>query len=113
MVKLVEEKLKYNSDFLVVVYMKILAFSGLHRNRELIDVFIKSITKKKLHPDIFVCAGDIGDSIIFELFAKLSQFKRPMFFVLGNHTLIYSNPKEIKKAEKIPYVFRLSERNLS
>ena len=93
--------------------MKILAFSGFHGNRTLIDIFVDSIIGKRLNPDIFVCAGDIGDSIIVELFTKLSRFKRPVLFVLGNHTILDSNPKEIIKAEKIPNVFHLSDHTFS
>jgi hypothetical protein len=40
--------------------MEILAFSDLHGNRELIDVFVNSVIAKRLNPDIFVCAG-LGD----------------------------------------------------
>jgi len=93
--------------------MEILAFSGLHGNRDLIDVFIKSITVKNLHPDVLVCAGDVGDSIIFELFTKLSQFKIPILFVSGDYTLHDNNPDEVEKAEKNPYVFRISDQNFS
>jgi len=93
--------------------MKILAFSGLHGNKRLVDIFIKSIVAKKLHPDLFVCAGDIGDSIIVDFFTKLSRFECPILFVLGNHTLLDNRPKEVKKAERIPYVFRLSNRPFS
>ena len=87
--------------------MNVVAFSGLHGNRDLIDIFIASITHKKLHPDIFICVGDIGDSIIVELFKKIQRFNKPILFVLGNHTLHDDYPKEVKKAEKLTNVFHL------
>jgi Icc-related predicted phosphoesterase len=93
--------------------MKILAFSDLHGNRNLIDIFVDSIIAKKLDPDIFVCAGDVGDSIGVELFKKILQFDKPIFYVLGNHELFDCIPKEAKKAEKLHNVFRLKDEALS
>jgi Icc-related predicted phosphoesterase len=91
--------------------MEILAFSDLHGNRELIDLFVNSVIAKRLNPDIFVCAGDIGDSIIVELLKKMLQFRKPIFYVLGNHELLLDNdPKEEKKAERLANVFHLKDK---
>jgi len=89
--------------------MRILTFSGLHGNRALIDIFINSLIAKGLDVDIFVCAGDIGDSIIVELFEKMLQFGKPVLYVLGNHMLLDHKPGEAKKAQRFPNVLHLEK----
>ena len=93
--------------------MKILAFSGLHGNKDLVDIFLDSIIAKKIQPDMFICVGDIGDSIIVEIFSKIMRFDKPILFVFGNHTLHDNDPNEIEKADKLPNVIHLKGKVIS
>ena len=87
--------------------MKILAFSGLHGNSDLIKTLADSIIAKNLRPDVFVCVGDIGDSIIAKFFAEMLKFGKPIIFVLGNHTILDNDRNEVDKAKMIKNVFHL------
>ena len=89
--------------------MKILAFSGMHQDNELLDIFLTSIKRKDLTPDVFISAGDMGDEIHFEVFNRLSKLKKPIAFVGGNWEL---DPNVLKKTARIPNVYHISEENL-
>jgi Icc-related predicted phosphoesterase len=89
--------------------MKMLAFSGMHQDLNLLDIFLTSIERKDLSPDVFISAGDIGDEIHYEVFNKLSKLEKPIVFVGGNWEL---DPKVLKKTAEIPNVYHISEENL-
>ena len=89
--------------------MKILAFSGMHQDIELLDIFLNSIERKDLTPDVIISAGDIGDEIHYEVFNRISKRGTPVVFVGGNWEF---NPKVLKKTAEIPNVHHISEENL-
>ncbi|MBN1645339.1 metallophosphoesterase family protein [Candidatus Woesearchaeota archaeon] len=71
--------------------MKILAFTDVHEN---LTAF-KQIEKKAYKSDLLVCAGDltIFETHIGPMMKKLSQIKKPILMIPGNH----ETPEVLKK----------------
>ncbi len=81
--------------------MRILAFSGTHENLGVADAFIRRIERMDSVPDLFLSAGDLGPRCSTRIFRHISRFGKPMFYVLGNHSLHYPASVVQKASEEI------------
>ena len=84
--------------------MKILAFTDIHGSKQAIR---KIKSKVYLYnPDAIVCTGDISnfEKNIFQLLAGISNMKKPVVIIHGNHESENSFSRAVKKFKNIFYV---------